>query len=423
MSGGAVFFIAIRYLLGRAKEGGRYLRGAATGIAVSLVPIIVTLIVADGMIRGITDRYLELGTGHVQVYDFAGAKNLEEIKDAVTAQEDVRGAWIEWQGMGVLVGGKGKAAASIRAIESGFWEDEGAAAYLEVVSGNARFEADNEVFLGAALADSVGVAAGDMVRLMTVRIADDGRSVPRMTPFKVKAVVSAGYREIDALWCITTYDAGKRIFAGAESASNSFLLLKIDDPYKDADSCVRFLYTLLGSGYGVYTWKEMQMAQYSSYESTRQMLLFIMALIVIIAAVNVSSATSMLAIERRKDIAAFKAAGASPAFTSRIFVWAAFITGLIGAIVGITAGLCIGLSINHIIRALEAAVNFCMFGFSAERFKLLDPNYYLEQFPVIIDWLTILIIGVFTVLCSIVASYLPARRAGTLKPLEILRKL
>jgi lipoprotein-releasing system permease protein len=148
-----------------------------------------------------------------------------------------------------------------------------------------------------------------------------------------------------------------------------------------------------------------------------------MALIVIIAAVNVSSATSMLSIERQKDIAALKAAGASPAFTSRIFVWAAFITGLIGAIAGITAGLCIGLSINPIIRALEAVINFFMFGFSAGQFKLLDPNYYLEQFPVIIDWLTILIIGIFTVLCSIVASYLPARRAGTLKPLEILRKL
>ena len=65
----ASFFIAIRYLWGRAHEGVRYLRGAAAGIAVSLVPIIVTLIVADGMIRGIVDRYIELGTGHLQVID------------------------------------------------------------------------------------------------------------------------------------------------------------------------------------------------------------------------------------------------------------------------------------------------------------------------------------------------------------------
>ena len=66
-------FIALRYLWGRAREGGRYLRGAAAGIAVSLIPIVVTLIVADGMIRGILDRYLELGPGHLQVYDILGA--------------------------------------------------------------------------------------------------------------------------------------------------------------------------------------------------------------------------------------------------------------------------------------------------------------------------------------------------------------
>jgi lipoprotein-releasing system permease protein len=418
----ADFFIAIRYLLGRAKEGGRYLRGAAAGIAVSLVPIIVTLIVADGMIRGITDRYLELGTGHVQVYDFAGDESLEEIKDKTADLDGVRGLWIEQQGMGVLVGGKGKAGASIRAIESDFWEDEGTAAFLETVSGDAHFEADNEAFLGETLAESIGAEAGDMVQLMTVRLTDDGRSVPRITPFKVKAVISAGYHEIDALWCIITYNAGKRIFMDT-GASNSFLLLKINEPYQDADSFVHSLSPLLGAGYGVYTWKEMQLAQYSSYESTRQILLFITALIVIIAAVNVSSATSMLAIERQRDIAVLKATGASPAFTSGIFVWAAFITGLIGAITGITAGLCIGLSVNHIIRAIETVINVFTSGFRTGTFKLLDSNYYLEEFPIIIDWLTILIIGVFTVLCSIAASYLPARRAGTLKPLEILRKL
>ena len=84
------FFIALRYLWGRAHEGVRYLRGAAAGIAVSLVPIMVTLIVADGMIRGITDRYLELGTGHVQVIDNNNFKDEEEVKKQIIDIEGVR---------------------------------------------------------------------------------------------------------------------------------------------------------------------------------------------------------------------------------------------------------------------------------------------------------------------------------------------
>jgi ABC-type lipoprotein release transport system permease subunit len=34
----------------------------------------------------------------------------------------------------------------------------------------------------------------------------------------------------------------------------------------------------------------------------------------------------------------------------------------------------------------------------------------------------ILLIGLFTILCSVIASGLPARGAGKLKPLDLLRK-
>jgi ABC-type lipoprotein release transport system permease subunit len=34
----------------------------------------------------------------------------------------------------------------------------------------------------------------------------------------------------------------------------------------------------------------------------------------------------------------------------------------------------------------------------------------------------VLFIGLFTVLCSVLASWLPARRAGKLKPMDILRR-
>jgi lipoprotein-releasing system permease protein len=182
------------------------------------------------------------------------------------------------------------------------------------------------------------------------------------------------------------------------------------------------LYDKLGAGSAVYTWKELQISQYSSYESTRQLLLFIMALIVLVAAVNVSSATSMLAIERQRDIAVLKASGASPSATSRIFIWGALLTGIIGAVIGIGLGLLVGVSINQIITGIEHILNFFSGLFNGEKVKILDPGYYLETIPIIIDWTAVLLIGLFTVLCSIIASYLPARRAGKLKPLEILRK-
>jgi lipoprotein-releasing system permease protein len=269
------FFIALRYLLGRAREGGRYLRGASAGIALSLIPIIVTLIVADGMIRGITDRYLELGTGHIQVYNYFNNHEPEAALPQIIGLPGIRGVWPERHGLGVVFHGSSSKGVTIRAVEKSFWEDPGSMKYLKVLSGEANTDNARDVLLGEDLANSIGASAGSTVRIMTIRSSAGGSYIPRVTPFIVRGIISSGYRELDSLWCIMGLEAGKQILPDSGTA---FLMLKIDNPYREADSMVNTLYDLLDSDYVVYTWKMLQSSQYSSYESTRQLLLFIMAL-------------------------------------------------------------------------------------------------------------------------------------------------
>ena len=420
MKNRAGFFIAIRYLWGRAREGGRYLRGAAAGIAVSLIPIIVTLIVADGMIRGIVDRYLELGTGHIQIFNLFEAGELEPAAETIRSLEGIKGVWPERRSMGVLVGKTGKTGATIRSVEPSFWEDGDGARYLKTLAGMTRPESGRDMLLGESLAASIGAEVGDTVRLMTLRVNADGYHIPRMTPFTVRGIVSSGYHELDALWCIITWEAGTPILS--PELSSSSLIVKIDNPYRNAEARSRSLYSVLGPGYGVYPWKDLLRSQYSSYESTRQMLIFIMALVVIVAAVNVSSATSMLVIERQRDIAVLKVTGASVRGVTAVFLWGSFLTGLSGAIAGIGLGLLIGSFINPLIRSLEWILSFFSGLFHGGEVKLLDPGFYLESIPIVIDWPSVFLIGCFTVLCSVAASWIPARRAGKLKPMELLRK-
>ncbi|MDR2518993.1 MAG: FtsX-like permease family protein [Spirochaetaceae bacterium] len=421
MKAGPCFFIAFRYLLGRDQEGGRYLRGAAAGIALSLIPIIITLIVADGMIRGITDRAVELGTGHLQIWPSSragGGSGLEGAADYLREDPRVRGLWRERHGLGVVIGPAGKTGATIRAVDPSFWEDTESGRYLTVLSGEARITGGREVLLGQALAQAVGAEAGGNVRVMTARLTEDGRTVPRTAVFTVRGVISSGYRELDALWCVTGYEAGDQALPPSAGA---YLIAKITRPYEEADQIAAEWASQLGGGFHIYTWKDLQRSQYSSYESTRQILLFIMALVVLVAAVNVSSATSMLALERRRDIAILKTGGASPADAAGIFIWGAFLTGLTGACTGISAGLLIGAFINPLIHALEGVFAFFSGLFHGEAVKILDPGYYLERIPVIINWPDVLAIFLFTLICAVGASWIPARRAGALKILGILR--
>jgi len=49
----------------RGRHGAFW--GAVLGISVSIVPLYIVLFVSNGMIQGITDRYLEAKTSHLQL--------------------------------------------------------------------------------------------------------------------------------------------------------------------------------------------------------------------------------------------------------------------------------------------------------------------------------------------------------------------
>ena len=419
MKNRAAFFIALRYLWAKAHEGVRYLRGAAAGIAVSLVPIIVTLIVADGMIKGITDRYLELGTGHIQIFDVMGY-GYEEAIEKINQVDSVSGTWLEKRGMGILAGRSGRTGVTVRSIDESFWDDSGSYGFLKIIDGIHKPETDRDIVIGETLALNIGANVGDTVRLMTVRSGDEGRFSPRMASFTVRGIMSCGYNELDALWCIINDLGGNRVFSQEQSTSS--LIVKIDDPYKDAENILFNLYEKLGSGYSLYTWKDLLRSQYSAYETSRQLLLFIMALIVVVAAVNVSSATSMLVLERQRDIAILKISGANVSGVTQIFLIGSFLTGIIGSIIGITFGLIIGGNINFLIRSLENLLSFFSRLFNGGEVKILDPGFYLETIPIIIDWKMVFMIGLFACFCSVLASLIPAHRAGKLKPMDLIRK-
>jgi lipoprotein-releasing system permease protein len=418
-----LFFIAFRYLLGRGG-GNRYLLGAAAGIALSLIPIMVTLIVADGMIRGITSRFLELGTGHIQILPRSPMREPSSALEAAAAQaeeiEGVTGVWREIDGVGVILSTAGKTGSSVRAVDPAFWQDEGSRRYLTVKEGAGVIEADNEVLLGEDLAREVGAKVGGPLRLMTLRINEDGVAIPHTSLFTVKGIVSSGYHELDAMWCLISYDAGQRVLSG--EISQSFLIVKIKEPYVEADGTAFKLSLKLGSAFAVYTWRELQRAQYSSYESTRQILIFIMALVVLVAAVNVSSAISMLIIERQRDIAVLKSAGTGAAEISRIFLFCGILTGFCGALPGVALGLSLGCAINSVIRGIETALSFISALLNGDAVKILDPGFYLQEIPIIVDWRTVALIAVFTVLCSALSSLSCARHAGKSRPLDLLRK-
>ena len=113
-------YLGVRNLFGRRGRLSPYLLGSVLGIALSLVPLIVVLEVADGMIAGITRRYLEVGTYHAQVSlpEMTSAEELEGILESLRARPAVRYAMVERQGLGLASAAGGRSAVTIRAVAS-----------------------------------------------------------------------------------------------------------------------------------------------------------------------------------------------------------------------------------------------------------------------------------------------------------------
>lgn len=432
MNGAPILFVAARFFAGRRGAAGtrdqarKALVGAVLSVALSLVPLITVMQVADGMIRGITARYVELGTYHAQAFPYAST-DLAGARDAARASPGITGAWMERQSVGVAFAHGAREGAMIRGVEPGFIADPSTQEYLQVVSGTAALEKPYDALVGAAMAKKLSLQAGDTLNLITIRSTQNGAMIPRVSILTVRGVVSAGYRDLDAQWLFIAQDTAARILP--PDNTRSFVGIKAADPFGAPASARDAVAGRLPPGFSVYQWKDIQRNLFESLASTRTMLLLIMAITVAVAAVNVSSALTTLVLERGQEIAVLKSLGASPADLARIFSLGGAALGALGAVCGAAGGLLVSMRINQILGGLERVLN-ALRALSARmaggpmpaQYRILDPAYYLESIPVHIPFAEIAVVVIATIALSYVAALGPARRAAALSPLDGFRR-
>ncbi len=424
--------LAGRRLPADELPGRRYIRGAVAGVALSLVPLVVVLVVADGMIQGITARYIETATYHIQARPFRRETqaSLTERAKALSEVPGIRGAFPEMQGPAIAVAGAKSAGAAIRAIDPSFLVDSGTSGYLKAVEGALDLASSSDILLGEALARGLGLEVGDSVNLVTARqaLGNESGYLPKVAVFRVSGIVTAGYRDLDALWAFVSLKAGGRILS--PETSISLIGLKTADAFADLEAQTAILAAALPADWSVLAWPDAERNIWKSFATTRALLLLIMVLVVAVAAINVGSALIMLVVERRKDIAVMKSQGATSALLGLVFLFAGLAIGGIGTFLGLSLGSLVAWRVNDIIAAAEFAVNAVariggrLSGAPAsEGIRLLDPAYYLERIPVRLDFGELVFVASLSLALCLLASLLAARRASRLPPLEILRKV
>ncbi|RKX79985.1 MAG: ABC transporter permease [Spirochaetes bacterium] len=431
-------FLCFRNIFGKeSRKNGdssrRKLRTAVAGIFLSLIPLIVVLEMASGMIEGITRRYLEVGTFHLQARNYSGRVGEEEIFSLAEKISRIRGvtqAVPIIQGLGLAYSKKGTGGVALRALPADLYiRDKAIKEYVEFLQGEFNLESPEDLLISRSIAEKLNVRLGDRVKILTAMIVPGRPFILRPNIFTVRGVFTTGYHELDSLAVYIPYQRGERLF---REAGSRFIGIKVEDPYSSLSGMIREIRQVLPGGWIVYTWYELEESMYRAFQTTKSLLIFIMILIVCVASVNISSALIMMVIEKNREIAILKSTGASPETISLSFVFTGFLIGTIGTVLGTGAGLLVSVNINEVIGGLESFINgilkivWSIFFSRAEQefsqIEILNPSFYLQTIPIRIDPWELFGIAALTIALSTFASYFPARRAGRIRPLDILRK-
>ncbi|MBN2051000.1 MAG: ABC transporter permease [Spirochaetales bacterium] len=420
-------YTGLRNLLAYRHKGGSLWRmsSAVMGIALSLIPLNVVLVVTNGMIEGITERFVELGTNHLQVRVFHPFEEDQKdtVEELLESQEMIR--WVRpfYHGNGLLYAQGQRNGVSVKALPPDIMEtDRGFAEFLEIQDGKMDLFSPDAIMISAEIAAALKVGPGDEVKLL-VSSNPTGRGVViRPSTFTVAGIFSTGYYELDALTAYVSLETGERLFPGPGAF---YYGIKVENPFAGIEKTAMAIQRDLPKGWYAYTWYELEKPMYETFKTTKFILLFIMLLILLVASVNISSSMIMLVLEKEQDIAILKSQGTPPATLAASFIVTGFFLGVFGTILGMAVGTFLAVNINGILSGLETIIGFFR-GMNNEALEegvhILDPSFYLEEIPVRIHFSELWLISVFSILCATFAAYIPSCRAGKLRPLEILQK-
>ena len=427
----------------KKSSARRSLFGALLCIGLSIVPLIVVLSITNGMISGMTERIIGLSSSHIQAYvatninEVSSAENFRAYAEELKKVDGVLNTYPEVSVTALAAGKSMRTGIQIRAMDKSiFTQNESFTKLFTVLEGSVEDyenapddKAAKPAVVGQKMAETLNLHSGDTFRIITTKTAN-GKVSPKLTSFKVCAIVTSGYQELDALWVFIPIEYAYS-YLSLDTANYTVMIETPDAFATELVRIQRFMQKQFGKYANFYRWDQVHSAEFENFSSTKVMLVFVMMLIVLVASINVSSAIVMLVMERRKEIAILKSLGASPSGITLSFLVTGMACGSGGVLLGLPVGLLASVNANQIVQLVEKIVNmfakagYLLRGVPASEItaiKLMDPAYYLQEIPVDLPFAQILLIAAATILLSLIVSVIPAVKAGKEKPLDILRK-
>ena len=399
-------FMGLRYLRARGQRMNLslFVWIGVGGVFLGVAALIVVLAVMTGFQDGIRDRIIAANP-HLLVYQSGGAglRDAAAVAERVQAIPGVRSAtpFVHQQALFTTAAG-GAQGGLIRGLDL---RREAVRGDVQATlrSGSLRPLADGEaaMLLGRELARALGVVPGDSVTVISPQGALTAVGmVPKMRRYTVAGTIEIGMYELDASLAYLALPAAQE-FAGLTGVTG--IEVKLRDPF-DAKRVGRAVAAALGFPFWVRDWMDMNRNLFAALQLEKYALFVVVTIIVLVAAFAIIGHLVLLVAEKRKEIGILKALGASGRSITAVF----FAVGMTIGVVGTVAGSAVGLAVIWAQNTYKVI-------------RLAGDVYQIDYLPMKLTLADGLMVVGATLLLSFLATLIPARRAGALAPVDVLR--
>ena len=384
------------------------------GIALGVAALIIVLSVMNGFQVDVRDRMLSV-LPHIQLIvpnedPVAVTDDWQKLAQEAKQNPEVEGASAFVAAGGMLARGDVLKGVEIRGIDPA---NEGKVSELpkQMVSGSldSLKPGSFNVVIGTNLAQYLGVGVGDTLLLMTPQgsINPSGFS-PRMRQFTVSGIFSSGHYEYDSNMAFIGVRDAAVLFRDGGAAG---VRLKIHDMINAPEVATQLTNTL-PPGVVARDWTMDNRTWFAAVKTEKRMMFLILVLIVAVAAFNLLSSLVMAVKDKQSDIAILRTLGVSPVQIGKIFLVQGSLIGFIGTFLGVFFGCLVAYNIDVVIPFIER-----LFGI-----HFLDPSiYFVSTLPSHPEVNDIVLIGLTSLVLSLLATIYPSWRASRLQPAEVLR--
>lgn len=259
---------------------------------------------------------------------------------------------------------------------------------------------NEDVIISRFLADRLNLKVGDSFN--TFFIKDEQGKMPNSRRFKITGIFNSGFQNFDATYIIGDIRHIQRINKWAPDQVGAFeVFVKDFDNIKTAGNEI---YEQTSSSLDTKTIIEKYSYIFDWLQLFDFNIIVILAVMILVATINMVVALLVLILERTQMIGILKALGANNWTVRKIFLYNAFYL----IIRGLFWGNLIGISILFIQQ---------QFGI----IQLNPENYYVNQAPVYINWSYIVLLNLMTIVICFLVLLIPSYIITKISPVKAIR--